>query len=163
MTSQMQSKAFDEDFVQAYETHVDMLYRICIAYTKNTAEAEDVVADVFIKLLEKSPPFNDAQHQKAWLLRTAINLCKDRLKHWWRKRANIDDYQHLEVTMPKSDFELIGHVMNLPERYKSAVYLYYYEGYSSQEIAEILCKPQSTILNHLSEARKMLKGVLENE
>jgi len=96
-------------------------------------------------------------------LRTTINLCKDRLKHWWRSRANIEDFQHLVDAQQLPEDEIISTVMKLPERYKAVVYLYYYEGYSSPEIAEILKKPQSTILNHLSEARKILRGVLEDE
>ena len=146
-----------------YERHVNMLHRVCYSYIKNSTETEDVVADVFIKLLEKCPKFDNDEHEKAWLLRTAINLCKDRIKHWWRKRANIDDYQHLESSHEFMDDNILKAVMALPDRYKAVVYLYYYEGYPSPEIAKILKKPQSTILNHLSEARKILKGVLANE
>jgi len=152
-----------ETFGATYKNHVNMLHRVCFSYIKNVAETEDVVADVFIKLLEKCPNFDSTEHEKAWLLRTAINLCKDRVKHWWRWRVNIDDYQHLESATSVLDDEILNAVMRLPERYKAAVYLYYYEGYSSPEIAKILKKPQSPILNHLSEARKVLKGVLKNE
>ena len=151
-----------ESFDNTYSTHVDMLYRVCFSYMKSEAEAEDVVADVFVKLLERGKTFESAEHEKAWLIRASINLCKDRLKHWWRSRADIDDYSHLESDNG-SDNEILQQIMNLPERYKAVIYLYYYEGYSSAEIAEILNKPRSTILNHLSEARKVLKGVLEDE
>jgi len=166
MIKGISSKCRDEptsSFLAAYKIHVDMLYRVCFSYMKNPVETEDVVADVFVKLLEKSPKFLTPEHEKAWLLRTAINLCKDRLKHWRRKVENIDEYQYLEGASPFPDNEILAAVMALSERYKAVVYLYYYEGYSSPEIAEILKKPQSTILNHLSEARKLLKGVLENE
>jgi len=151
-------KSFDD----TYETYVGMLHRVCFSYMKNQAEAEDVVADVFVKLLERGIVFESTEHEKAWLLRTSINLCKDRLKHWFRKRADIDDYSYLE-NPESSDGETLKAIMELPERYKAVIYLYYYEGYSSTEIAEILKKPRSTVLNHLSEARKALKGVLEDE
>ena len=146
----------------AYEKHVNMLYRVCFSYMKNESEAEDVVADVFVKLLRHGRRFQSAEHEKAWLLRTAINLCKDRLKHWWRRREDIDEHQGIKSTDIVED-ETLKAVMELPKRYKAVIYLYYYEGYSSAEIAEILKKPQSTILNHLSEARKLLKGVLKND
>ena len=152
-----------ESFEMTYERHIDMLYRVCFAYMKNAPETEDVVADAFVKLLESGKSFQSAEHEKAWLLRTSINLCKDRLKHWWRKRESIDDYESLSSEDRLPDDDVLRAVMGLHERYKAAIYLYYYEGYSSAEIAEMLKKPQSTILNHLSEARKLLRGVLENE
>ena len=152
-----------ESFDVIYERHVSMLYRVCFSYMKNAPEAEDVVADVFVKLLAHGLKFQNTEHEKAWLLRTAINLCKDRLKHWWRKRADIDDYCNLECEGGFMETETMKAVMELPNRYKDVIYLYYYEGYSSTEVAEILKKPPSTILNHLSEARKLLRGVLENE
>ncbi|MCL2407720.1 MAG: sigma-70 family RNA polymerase sigma factor [Defluviitaleaceae bacterium] len=150
---------------EVYEKYVDMLFRVCLSYVKDQAEAEDVAADVFVKFLEhrrkRGENFEDDEHVKAWLLRAAINLCKDRLKHWRRKLLDIDDCKYIES--PKSsDNEVLNAVINLPERYKAVIYLYYYEGYSSEEIAGILRKPRSTILNHMSEARKLLKGVLQD-
>ena len=150
-------------FEEIYERNVNTLYRVCFSYMKNAADTEDAVADVFVKLLKSGKTFQSIEHEKAWLLRTAINRCKDYLKHWWRKRADIDDYDIAAPgNLPEID-EILESVLELPERYKAVIYLYYYEGYSSAEIASILNKPQSTILNHLSEARKYLKGVLENE
>jgi len=152
-----------QSFEEAYKRYVDMLYRVCFSYMKNAADSEDVVADVFVKLLKCGKGFESAEHEKAWLLRTAVNQCKDRLKHWWNRHENIDDYEHLECVNRIYEDETLKSVMELPERYKAAVYLYYYEGYSSAEISRILKKPRSTILNHLHEARKTLKGVFENE
>jgi len=146
-----------------YERHADMLYRVCFSYMKNRADTEDVVADVFVKLLNNGKSFQSSEHEKAWLLRTAINHCKDRLKHWWNTCTSIDNYEFLEDGNQLGENETLKTVLELPERYKAVIYLYYYEGYSSSEIAGILKKPQSTILNHLHEARKYLKGVLENE
>jgi len=151
------------EFEATYERHVDMLFRVSFSYVKNRAEAEDIVADAFVKLLKSDICFESMEHEKAWLLRTTINLCKDRLKHWWNKRADIDDYQSLASAAQFEGDETLKAVMELPERYKAVIYLYYYEGYSSAEISEILEKPRSTILNHLSEARKLLRGVLEDE
>jgi RNA polymerase sigma-70 factor (ECF subfamily) len=130
---------------------------------KNSTDAEDIVADVFLKLLESKKRFQSLEHEKAWLIRVAINMCKNHLKHWWRKRANIEDYQNLESKHEFPSDEVLNAVSNLSERYRAVIYLYYYEGYSSAEIARILRKPRSTILNHLSEARKLLKGVLKDE
>jgi RNA polymerase sigma-70 factor (ECF subfamily) len=146
---------------EIYERHVSMIYRVSFSYVKNTADAEDISSEVFAKLIRAGVKFKSAEHEKAWLLRTAINLCKNNLKHWRRKNENIDDYINLHNK--NHEDETLQAVMELPERYKYAVYLYYYEGYSSEEIARMLKKPRSTVLNHLHEARKILKGVLGNE
>ncbi|MCL1873175.1 MAG: RNA polymerase sigma factor [Clostridiales bacterium] len=148
---------------EIYKRHFDMVYRVSFSYLKNPSDTEDVAADIFAKLMQKNVPFQNAEHEKAWLIRTTINTCKDHLKHWWRNRADIDEYKNLQSTDQFHIDETLKAVMELPVRYKDVIYLYYYEGYTSDEIAEILRKPRSTIRNHLSEARNLLKGVLENE
>jgi RNA polymerase sigma-70 factor (ECF subfamily) len=150
-------------FEVSYERYFNMVYQVCFSYLKNAADAEDAVADVFEKLLKHGLSFKNAEHEKAWLLRTAINHCKDVLKHWWRMRANIDDYENLETADPYQGNELMKLILELPDRYKDVVYLYYYEGYSTVEIAKMLRKPKSTIRNHLHEARGILKGAIEDE
>jgi len=151
---------------EIYERNVDMVYRVGYSYMKNKADTDDIVSEVFLKLIKTKICFQNAEHEKAWLVRTAANLCKDNLKSWRRKNKNIDDYENHETTESETQFEIdetFKIVMRLPERYKDAVYLYYYEGYTTEETAKILKKPHSTIRNYLHEARKLLKGVLENE
>ena len=148
---------------EIYRRHFDMVYRVSFSYLKNPPDTEDVTADVFAKLMQKSVVFQNAEHEKAWLIRTTINTCKDYLSHWWRNRANIDDYENLQSDDLFHVDETLQAVMELPDRYKDVIYLYYYEGYTSEEIAGILRKPHSTIRNHLSEARIKLRGVLEDE
>ena len=112
-----QSKGGERESIEVvYERHVNMLYRVCFSYMKSESEAEDVVADVFVKLLRHGRGFQNAEHEKAWLLRTAINLCKDRLKHWWRRREDIDQHQGIKSTDTVED-ETLKAVMELPKRY----------------------------------------------
>ena len=148
---------------EIYRQQFTMVYRVCFSYMKNAADTEDIVADVFSKLLKNGMVFQSNEHEKAWLLRTAINKCKDYLKYWWRNHADIEDYENLQSDNSFHIDETLKVVMELPTRYKDVIYLYYYEGYKTEEIAEILKKPHSTIRNHLREARNKLKGVLENE
>jgi RNA polymerase sigma-70 factor (ECF subfamily) len=148
---------------EIYRRHFDMVYRISFSYLKNSSDAEDSTADVFAKLIQKSVSFQNAEHEKAWLIRTTINICKNYLNHWWHSRADIDDYENLKSDDPFHIDETLKAVMELPTRYKDVIYLYYYEGYTSEEVAGILRKPHSTIRNHLREARIKLRGVLENE
>ena len=149
---------------ETYAKYSNMIFRVCFSYMKNTADAEDVVADVFVNLIKSGTKFQSDEHEKAWFLRTAINLCKNNLK---RRRKNIDECKNLpsesETENPFEINDILSSVMELPERYKSVIYLYYYEGYSTSEIAKILKKTHSSVRVHLHEARKILKGVLESE
>ena len=162
METEMVSQ-ISQNIEEIYERHADMVYSVSFSYLKNTEDTKDIVSEIFLKLLQKKIRFNDVEHEKAWLLRATINLCKDYLKHWRCKNENLDDYDNLESDNPFQTDEIYKLVMELPERYKAVVYLHYYEGYKTEEIGKILKKPQSTVLSQLREARKLLKGVIENE
>jgi RNA polymerase sigma-70 factor (ECF subfamily) len=149
---------------EVYKKYNKMIYQVSFSYMKNPADAEDIVADVFVNLIKTGVKFQSDEHEKAWLLRTAINLCKNNLKHWRRKSVDIDECENLQSENQFNTSDTLKAVMELPDRYKAAIYLYYYEGYSTAEIARILKKPQSSVRVHLHEARKLLKEVLaENE
>ncbi len=152
----------DEEIAEIYSRQVKAVYRVCFAYMKNAADTEDAVSDTFVKMLRSGTSFESEEHERAWLIRTASNVCKDMLKHWWHKRENLEDYEQ-QGTGPMEIDETLQAVMALPEKYKTVVYLYYYEGYTSVEISKILLKPQSTIRNYLSEARNVLRERLGDD
>jgi len=156
----------NNEIADIYQRHVKTVYGVCFAYMKNPDDTEDAVSETFVKMIKSAPTFESVEHEKAWLIRTATNVCKDFLKHWWQKRKNLDDYSNSLQTDGELEAEVDGvmeAILNLPENYKTVIYLYYYEGYSSEEIAKMLKKPRSTVLNLLSEARKILKEVLGDE
>jgi len=147
----------DREISEIYLRHSKTVYRVCFAYMKNQNDTEDAVEETFYRMITKAPEFSSEEHEKAWLIRTATNICLDILKSWQRKNENIDDYIHIEVYDNTGTDEVLRAVTDLPEKYKTVVYLYYYEGYTSAEIAEILQKPKSTVRNYLHEARKILR------
>ncbi len=151
------------EFANIYETYVDMVYRLCFTYLKDVPDTEDAVQEVFLKLLRQGKTFESEEHAKAWLIVTASNHCKNVLKHWWRKRKNLDDCGvHLPGKEQEID-EMMELILALPTRYKTVVYLYYYEGYNSTQIGEMLGKSASTIRGDLLKARKLLKLELEGD
>lgn len=150
----------DREIAEIYERHKKTVYRVCFAYMKNPADTEDTVQDTFYRLIKTGAAFESEKHEKAWLIRTAINLCKNSLRHWWRKRENLEDYNNLQGNGNLEIDDTFSVVMGLPDKYKTVVYLYYYEGYNSVEISKILGKPQSTIRNYLHEARSILRKKL---
>ena len=147
----------DKEITELYERHSKTIYRVCFAYMKNPADTEDAVQETFYRLIKYGPKFESEQHEKAWLIRTAANICKNLLRHWWHRREDIDSIGEMpggEVTEPD---DVMRAVTELPDKYKTVVYLYYYEGYDSAETAKILGKPHSTVRNYLREARIILK------
>jgi len=159
----LEKDAVSQSIEEIYARNVNMIYQVSFSYMKNKADNEDIVEDVFVNLLKTKIVFENAEHEKAWLLRTTINLCKNSLKHWRRRNANIEDYENSPSENPFKPNETFRAVMELPDKYKEVIYLHYYEGYTSAEIAQMLKRNHSTIRNHLQEARKILKEVLENE
>lgn len=153
----------DKEIAEIYKRHSKTVYRVCFAYMKSPADTEDAVQDTFFQLIKSGPAFESEEHEKAWLIRTATNICKNVLRHWWRRHENIEDFYNLPSSENIETDDVFQVVMELPEKYKTVVYLYYYEGYTSVEIAGILKKPQSTIRNYLHEARAILKERLGDD
>ena len=153
----------DKEVNEIYDRHKKTLYRICFAYMKNHTDTEDAVQDTFFKLIESAPRFENEAHEKAWLIRTASNVCKNELKHWRRKVENIEDHFDIDGDDGIRTNDILDAVFDLPDKYKTVTYLYYYDGYTTPEIAEILKKPQSTIRNYLHEARVILKERLGDD
>jgi len=132
-------------------------------FMKNRADTEDMVQNTFIRLMKDKTVFQSVEHEKAWLIRTATNLCKDHLKHWWNRTVGLDDASEVEVEQAVNTDSTLEKVMSLPPKYKTAIYLYYYEGYTTAEIAKILNKNQSTIRGYLLKGRELLKMEMEGD
>lgn len=145
---------------QIYGRHADSVYRVCLMYTRNTADAEDVTQNTFLKLLRKRVAFKDIHHEKAWLLKAASNECKTLLSI--RKRYSGDEPPSLHTSNPEID-ETLEKVLALPEKYKLALYLHYYEGYRAVEIAKMTGKPDSTIRSYLHKGRALLRIQLDEK
>ena len=149
-----------QTFTHVYDRNVDTVYRVCYSFMKNKSDAEDMTQEAFLRLLSTQMQFDNLRHEKAWLIVTASNLCKDSLKKWWRKTENIDDHTSLTGNDRMGQSEVMEALMSLKKDYKTAVYMYYYEGYTTAEIAEHLNCPEATVRSRLSRARKQLKTLL---
>ena len=155
------SQRTGQELAELYHRHVDTVWRVCYSFMKNRADTEDMVQEAFLRAYFWDKPFRSEEHEKAWLIVTASNLCKDALKRAWRRDEPLED--HLELAAPAQDSPVLEAVLALPERYKAAVYLYYYEGYSVKEIASLLGRSQATVRTRLARARKQLKQMLGGE
>jgi len=147
-----------EEKVKQYE---DKLFRTALAVVGNNADAEDVVQEVFVKLFQKQPNFESSNHETAWLIKVTVNLCKNYLRaHWWKKSVPLLDTHHAPEAEQHSTMQA---VLALPSKYRVVIHLYYYEGYSTKEISEIIAQKESTVRQHLTRARRKLKDFLEGE
>lgn len=156
------TKDYISDLLDKYS---DMVLRIAYTYLKNRADAEDIVQDVFLRIIDKKPSFNDESHKKSWLIRATINMCKNKVNMFWNKnKCSIDDVQEFAVSDKyNTDTSVFQAVMALGEKYRVVVYMYYYEGYSTPEIADVIGKNETTIRSLLHRARNKLKDMLKED
>lgn len=153
----------NEELSQIYNRHVKTVYRVCFMYMKNIPDTEDMVQNTYMRLMKDKTQFQSEEHEKAWLIRTASNLCKDHFKHWWSKTVGMDAVAEVAGEESITIDETLEKVMALPSKCKVVIYLYYYEGYSTVEIAKILNKKESTIRGYLHTGRKILKIEMEGD
>ena len=139
------------------------VYRVCYSYLGTAADAEDATQSVFMKLVNAPREFDGEEHERAWLIRCAVNHCKDVLKSPRRTRAAempVDVVDERVEGRPGATDDTLDAVMRLPDIYRECVYLHYYEGYRTDEIAEMVDVPPSTVRNRLSKARALLREAL---
>lgn len=148
----------------AVEKYADMVQRICFYHLKNHTDTEDVFQNVFMKYMMYDQPFCDSEHEKAWILRVAINACKDYLKSFFRRNVvSLEMLGDVEAKATENYQEVLEAVLSLPAKYKDVIYLSYYEGYTAAEIGKILGKAENTVYSLLSRGRGMLKEKLGGE
>ena len=151
----------EEVFALAVQRYSDTVFRAALHNCSCTADAEDVVQDVFEKLLQYKGCFESEEHLKAWLLRVAINRCHDLTRAACQKNTELDE--NLPAPDSFADGSVLDAVRALPEHFRNAVYLHYYEGYTAAEIGRMLGTPTNTVLSWLRRARAQLHTMLKEE
>lgn len=147
-------------FDSVYEKNIDTVYRVCFIYMKNKTDAEDMAQTTFLKYIKANPVFENEKHEQAWFIVTATNTCKNHFKTWWNKNTVLD---FKEVSKQDDNTEILDLVLSLPNKYKNVIYMYYYGGYSTKEIAHYTNSNESTIRTHLSKGREILKKKMGSE
>lgn len=158
----MERKMSTQYFNEKYSLYKTMLFRIAFTYMKNTEDCEDILQEVFLKLLTNTSEFASQEHEKRWLIRVTVNLCKNHMKSFWNsKRTSMEELQ--EFTMNMEELEIMQDILALPKKYKIVIYLHYVEGYKCMEIADIMHLKESTVKMRLKKGRELLKIQLETE
>ncbi|MCI8909898.1 MAG: RNA polymerase sigma factor [Oscillibacter sp.] len=147
-----------EDAVQRWGP---MVYRMAYAMVHSRHDADDVFQEVFLRLHRAAPQFRNEEHRKAWLLRVTVNCAKTLLHSPWRRRtAPLEDLYTCQDPEESAVCEALDH---LDPKYRAVVHLHYYEGYSTEEIAELLHRQPSTVRAQLTRARRKLAELLKEE
>lgn len=145
------------------EQYSDMILRLGYSWLGDMDDAMDICQEVLLKLLTDEHAFPDQGQERAWVIRVAINQCKNWKKSaWFRHRAPLEEGLHLAVEAPEpEDGLLLEQIRHLPAKYRQVIYLRYYEGYGVHEIAQLLGRSPALVSTHLSRARIKLREKLE--
>ncbi len=146
------------------ERYRDNLFAVAFHMCKNAADADDIVQETFLQYYLSGKNFDNEQHIRSWLIRVAINKAKNVNHSFWRQhKVPLEEYMETLVFETPEDGELFETVMNLPDKYRIVIHLYYYEDFSIREIAKTLRLTENTIKVRLMRGRKMLREVLKEE
>jgi RNA polymerase sigma-70 factor (ECF subfamily) len=151
----------DEQFTALAGEYMDTVFRLAFSYMKSRDDADDITQNVLLKLYMRSEPFRSPEHTRNWLIRVTVNECRSAFRSPWRRTEDIADYADT-LAMPTHEHrELFDTVMELPAKYRVTLYLFYYEGYTTAQIAQALRTPEATVRTHLSRGRQKLKAILQ--
>lgn len=154
-------KYSSEDIKDIYERHFVTVYRVCFMYLRNVQDTEDAVHNTFMKLIEKQKQFESTEHEKAWLIRVSSNVCKNMLRTINKRTELTARNEESDNTPVISD--VMVELSKLPDELKIPVYLFYCDGYNSEEIGSMLGISASAVRSRLQKARSELKELLNSE
>ncbi len=161
----------DRDPERLVRDYADLVLRVCYTYLHSTADAEDVCQDTLVKLIYRDEPFRDSGHERAWVVRVASNACRNLLRdRGAHPTVGLDAVAEPTATqtpgedaLRQRDERVLGAVMALPLPQREAVYLHYYEGYPTREVARIVGATDDAVRQRLSRARASLRDDLEGD
>ena len=153
----------NERFERAAMMYMDNVFAVAFNYFRDPSEADDIVQEVLFKLLKSDVKFESDEHIRNWMLKVAVNHCRRvSVSSWFRKTMPLEEYaESLKYEDPEQS-ALFFAVMDLPKKYRIVIHLFYYEEYSTAEIAEMLRMNESTVRTRLRRARMKLKEVLKD-
>lgn len=146
----------EKDIREAVMKYSDTLYKVCIVILCNEQDAQDAIQDIFCRYLEKRPKFRDGEHEKAWLIRVATNICRDMVRFRNRHpKISIDEVEN-SLTMQEQK-ETLRELLELPVKQKTVIYLHYVEGYQIKEIANILGTTEGAVKMRLKRGKEQMR------
>lgn len=154
----------DLSFESVVKAYADTVYRVALNIVRNTEDSKDVMQNVFLRYYKKQNTFEAEEHIKAWLIRVAVNESKRLLKINSKNQAvPLDEVANILFADAPKESDVFKEIMKLSDKYRTVIFLYYYEGYDVKEIAYILRRNAATVRTQLSRARELLKNQLKED
>ena len=154
----------NDDYISAVKRNSQRLYMLALSFTKNHSDAEDIMQDVFLKLLKHNKSFNNEEHLDKWLTVVCVNESKNYIKSPFRKNTVLlDEAKDLYTFDTVNDYDIFKSVISLPKKERTVIHLFYYEDLPVKEIAKMLKIKESAVKTRLSRGRKHLKEMLGDE
>ncbi|WP_026663500.1 RNA polymerase sigma factor [Butyrivibrio proteoclasticus] len=155
------NQAVTERAAVLMDKYGNIILRVAYSYLHNMEDAEDILQDTLIQFLRNNPTFANDSHEKAWLITVASNLSKNKILYLKRRQSD-ELSEELVADKDKEDLSYVWEAVKaLPDKYREVVHLFYQEGYSTKEIAEILSRNESTVRSDLKRGRDKLKKILK--
>ena len=140
-------------YEQIIEQYSDMVFRLALSRTRNKENAEDVYQEVFYRLARKKPKFESEEHKKAWLIKVTVNCSKN----FWNKNKNLEELkEEIQFETPERGIVYYA-VMELPIKYRTIIYLFYYEKYKISEISKLLNMKEGTVKSRIITSARATK------
>lgn len=149
-----QKQAMVENVLTQYG---DMLFRIALSMLKNQSDAEDALSETLLRYIQKAPSFAGQEHEKAWLIRVLSNICKDIVRRQKRHGEIPLSEMVCSLPVPQEERDILDALMQVDEKYRIVLLLYYVEGYSTKDIAKLIGKTVSCVKMRLQKGRKLLE------
>lgn len=151
----------EQQFEEHIKAHRATVFRLAYSMMKNREDADDVTQDAFVRLYQSHEEFSTEDNVKAWLIRVTINLCKDLLRSAWRRHKSDDMPE--KACESREELRLLDSIKRLKPESSAVIYLFYYEGYSVEEIARLRKATSAAVRTRLTRARKELRTMLSEE
>ena len=151
----------DDDIERVFHQYADMVYRLAFSQTQNRSDADDVFQEVFLRYMRRAGAFESEEHEKAWLLRVTVN-CSRKLwrSAWFRRTVALDE--SVTFDMPE-ETGVARALLQLPQKYRTVIHLFYYEDMPVAKIAETLGMKESAVRTRLTRARELLRKRLKGD
>ena len=138
----------------------DLVYRLAFSQCHQKDQADDIFQNVMYRYLKRKPTFESSEHEKAWFIRVTLNCSKTSLKSFWNNKVEeIDEQAYI---FEKKEIDLTPYLNKLPKKYNAVLYLFYYEGYSTKEMAKLLHIKENNVRVLLNRARNQLRKEIES-
>lgn len=151
------------EFTRLARRYVDTVYRVACGWLRSVPDAEDVTQTVLLKLWQSDKAFESDEHVRNWLIRVTVNACKKARLSPLRRETPIEDIAGALAFETPEHSELFYEIMALPKQYRVPLLLYYYEDYSTKDIAQMLRLPAATVRTRLARGRQRLKHILQEQ